>query len=66
MNEPQPIETAPVDTIVLTNVGIAIKPSAFTDWMSCDADGYILRNETTDDICVSPTLWIPLPTWMKP
>jgi len=64
MNSPQPIETAPLNKVILTDKGLAFKQTKTSYWLYCDVDGYILRNETTDEIWISPTLWVPLPDWM--
>lgn len=68
---PQPIETAPKDgTPILTDVGIVRSPYPKQQrkrvvWYFCDSRG----DEFTDEgyECeASPTLWEPLPDWMKP
>ena len=72
MNDPQPIETAPTDIVVLTDSGCAIltnmgywdgKPG--NRWVECSQGGFI--NECADNgpFFCSPKLWVPLPEWMK-
>lgn len=64
-SEPQPIETAPRDgTIILTDVGVC-QPSR-NGWTACTVDGWDLCNSSEQNASKqNPTLWQPLPDWMK-
>ena len=67
---PQPIATAPTDgTPVLTDSGVCQHGSYLGDgkkssWLACEPAGDLLETDG-DHIFVSPTLWTPLPDWMK-
>lgn len=67
----QPISTAPLDRVVLTNEGCAIylnhKVTAYwcvkPGWFACSPSGYIFE-DADDGILgqrVSPTLWMEFP-----
>jgi len=65
VSEPQPIETAPRDgTIILTDAGVC--QSSRNGWIACTVDGWDLCNSSEQSASKqSPTLWTPLPDWMK-
>ena len=74
MPEPQPIATAPTDgTVILTDVGIAYhgEPESWdkrlrkASWFACDVWGDAYLSGSESEISVFPTLWTPLPDWMK-
>jgi hypothetical protein len=65
MNDPQPISTAPVRVVVLTNLGVAeLWPDG--DWVMCETDGGWVYDGYEELLVILPTSWTPLPDWMKP
>ena len=69
MNDPQPISTAPVDgTVILTNVGFVRAwswPGSRIWWATCDRRGSIYERSDGTFICDEPTLWTPVPEWIR-
>ena len=65
MTAPQPISTAPTNQVVLTNLGVAMKDSD-GDWVICETDGHWIYDGYDELLRIRPTLWTPLPDWMKP
>jgi hypothetical protein len=69
--QPQPIETAPKDgTVILTDVGIVrwlclygyCRPN---NWVMCAPCGHCPECADNGYFIEEPTLWTPLPDWMK-
>jgi hypothetical protein len=65
MSKPQPISTAPVGMAVLTDLGIA-KLWTDGDWTLCYTDSALVYDANSELVGIYPTLWIPLPNWVKP
>lgn len=74
MMNPQPIESAPRDgTVILTDCGCAMyldqcywgSPVPSGRWAECSPGG--TPDECADNgiFTCSPSLWVPLPEWMK-
>lgn len=63
---PQSIETAPKNIEILTNCGVARWYGGF---IHCEPDGAAFLDPMTQGFILmtpQPTLWCPLPDWMKP
>jgi len=67
--QPQPIETAPKDgTVILTDSGVALWNGSRwprASWIACDPQGASYECEDYGSFALEPTLWTPLPDWMK-
>jgi hypothetical protein len=60
VNDPQPIKTAPKDgTPILSNLGVIF-------WVKLESgNGFWLFQDHETEWGLVPTLWVPVPDWMK-
>lgn len=69
---PQPIETAPRDRTILTNLGFAKihkkseywYPGATEVWVESDPFGNVFNDSDYGMTELNPTLWEPVPDWI--
>ena len=72
LGAPQPIETAPLDQVILTEVGMVCHVNqrdwgspVTNGWYLCDTDGDIIScaDDGMNVSRVYPKKWLPLPTF---